>query len=36
MKKYFWFALHNAIAHPLLLIPCRFTHWFHNYTADKM
>ena len=32
----FWFAVHNAIAHPLLLTRCSLAWRFHDWTAERM
>lgn len=32
----FWFAVHNAIAHPLLLTCCAPAWRFHDWTAHRM
>lgn len=32
----FWFAVHNAIAHPLLLTHCALAWRFHDWTARRM
>jgi hypothetical protein len=35
MLTKYWEMVHNAVAHPLLVVPCRATTWFHDWTADK-
>ena len=36
MRKLFWFAVHNCIAHPLLILPFKWVDTFHDWTADKL
>jgi len=32
----FWFAIHNLIAHPLLVTRANWAFRFHDWTADRM
>lgn len=32
----FWYFVHNAIAHPLLVLGYKWTDDFHDWTADKI
>lgn len=34
--KTFWFIVHNAIAHPLLITNTKLADRFHDWTANKM
>lgn len=36
MRKFFWRAVHNCIAHPLLMLPFSWVDRFHDWTAEKM
>jgi hypothetical protein len=36
MKRWLWFAVHNAVAHPLLLTGRGWATRFHDWTAEKM
>lgn len=34
--KPFWTFIHNVIAHPLLALNTRWSHRFHDWTANRM
>ena len=36
MKHKFWYFVHNAIAHPLLILGFQWTDTFHDWSYDKM
>lgn len=35
-KEYFWYIVHNVVAHPLLILRVSWTETFHDWTAEKM
>lgn len=36
-QHYFWWFVHNCIAHPMIgLVPIKTTFRFHDYTSDKI
>lgn len=36
-QHYFWWFVHNCIAHPMIgVIPIKTTFRFHDYTSDKI
>jgi hypothetical protein len=36
MRQKFWYFIHNAIAHPLLVLGFEWTDSFHDWSADKL
>ena len=34
--KRFWFIVHNAVAHPLLITGREWATKFHDWTAERM
>lgn len=35
-KSIFWYAVHNVVAHPLMVLPFEWTQQFHDWTAARM
>jgi len=35
-RHWFWWIVHNALAHGMLVAPCRFTFWFHDWTSKRL
>jgi hypothetical protein len=31
-----WWVLHNAVAHPFLLMPCKWSFQFHDWSSRKL
>jgi hypothetical protein len=36
LQHYFWWIVHNIIAHSMLAIPCNFSFNFHDWTSRKL
>ena len=31
-----WWLFHNCLVHPLLAVPCRYTHALHDWASDRL
>jgi len=36
LQHYFWWVIHNAVSHPLLIIPIPMFFAFHDWTSRKI
>jgi hypothetical protein len=36
LQRFFWFAVHNLVAHPLLITRADWADLFHDWTADRI
>ncbi len=36
LQHFSWWIIHNCVAHPFLLIPCKWSFQFHDWSSKKL